>query len=72
MTTTIGWIGLGRMGEAMVKRLLKAGHPVTVWNRTAAKALPLVEYGAVVASGKSHQGRLHQGRVKSKMRRLAS
>ena len=52
MTTTIGWIGLGRMGEAMVKRLLKAGHPVTVWNRTAAKALPLVEYGAVVASAR--------------------
>jgi len=49
MTTTIGWIGLGSMGEAMVKRLLKASHPVTVWNRTAAKALPLAEYGAVVA-----------------------
>lgn len=30
MTSTIGWIGLGRMGEAMVKRLLKAGHPVRV------------------------------------------
>jgi 3-hydroxyisobutyrate dehydrogenase len=48
MSETIGWIGLGRMGEAMVKRLLKAGHPARVWNRTAAKATPLVEYGAVV------------------------
>ncbi len=49
---TIGWIGLGRMGEAMVKRLLKAGHPVSVWNRTAAKAEPLVEYGASIAASK--------------------
>jgi 3-hydroxyisobutyrate dehydrogenase len=48
----IGWIGLGRMGEAMVKRLMKAGHPVTVWNRTAAKAEPLREQGAAVAGGK--------------------
>jgi 3-hydroxyisobutyrate dehydrogenase len=51
-TPRIGWIGLGRMGEAMVKRLLKGGYPVSVWNRTAAKALPLVEYGATVASSK--------------------
>ena len=52
MTQTIGWIGLGRMGEAMVKRLLKAGHPVSVWNRTASKAEPLVEYGASIAASK--------------------
>ena len=52
MASTIGWIGLGRMGEAMVKRLLKAGHPVSVWNRTAAKAEPLVEYGASIAASK--------------------
>lgn len=52
MTSTIGWIGLGRMGEAMVKRLLKAGHPVSVWNRTAVKAEPLVEYGATIAASK--------------------
>ena len=49
MSDSIGWIGLGRMGEAMVKRLLKAGHSVSVWNRTVAKAEPLVEYGAVLA-----------------------
>ena len=30
MSDSIGWIGLGRMGEAMVKRLLKAGHVVSV------------------------------------------
>ena len=52
MSNSIGWIGLGRMGEAMVKRLLKAGHAVSVWNRTASKAEPLVEYGAVIASSK--------------------
>jgi 3-hydroxyisobutyrate dehydrogenase len=52
MTSTIGWIGLGRMGEAMVKRLLKAGHAVNVWNRTASKAEPLLEYGAVIAPSK--------------------
>ena len=52
MTHSLGWIGLGRMGEAMVKRLTKAGHGVAVWNRTAAKALPLVDYGATLASTK--------------------
>ena len=52
MTNDIGWVGLGRMGEAMVKRLLKAGHGVSVWNRTAAKATPLLEYGASIAASK--------------------
>ena len=37
---SIGWIGLGRMGEAMAGRLVKAGHGVSVWNRTASKADP--------------------------------
>jgi 3-hydroxyisobutyrate dehydrogenase len=52
MTNSIGWIGLGRMGEAMVKRLLKAGHKASVWNRTASKAEPLAEYGATVVGKK--------------------
>lgn len=52
MGNSIGWIGLGRMGEAMVKRLTKAGHGVDVWNRTAAKAAPLADYGATVVAGK--------------------
>jgi 3-hydroxyisobutyrate dehydrogenase len=52
MTNSIGWIGLGRMGEAMVKRLLKAGHGVSVWNRTASKAQPLAEYGAAIVGSK--------------------
>lgn len=52
MTSRIGWIGLGRMGEAMVKRLLKAGHAASVWNRTASKAAPLAEHGANVVAAK--------------------
>jgi len=46
---TLGWIGLGRMGEAMARRLHKAGCAVTVWNRTAAKAAPLAAEGVAVA-----------------------
>ncbi len=52
MANQIGWIGLGRMGEAMVKRLTKAGHGVDVWNRTRNKAEPLAEYGATVVNTK--------------------
>jgi 3-hydroxyisobutyrate dehydrogenase len=37
----IGWIGMGRMGYPMAERLLKAGHDVSIWNRTASKAEPL-------------------------------
>ena len=44
----IGWIGTGRMGFAMVKRLLEKGADVSVWNRTTAKALPLAEQGATI------------------------
>jgi 3-hydroxyisobutyrate dehydrogenase-like beta-hydroxyacid dehydrogenase len=46
---TLGWLGTGRMGTVAVARLLKAGHPVTVWNRTTAKANALAEHGATVA-----------------------
>jgi 3-hydroxyisobutyrate dehydrogenase len=42
----IGWIGLGRMGFAMAERLLKAGHDISIWNRTRSKAEPLAEKGA--------------------------
>ena len=45
----IGFIGLGQMGAAIAANLVKAGHQVTVWNRAAAKARPLVETGAVLA-----------------------
>jgi 3-hydroxyisobutyrate dehydrogenase-like beta-hydroxyacid dehydrogenase len=42
----LGYVGLGVMGGGVVRRLLSAGHNVTVWNRTRGKAGPLVEYGA--------------------------
>ena len=45
----IGFVGLGTMGSAMVRRLLSEGHDVTVWNRSASRADALVEAGAVLA-----------------------
>jgi len=48
-----GWIGLGRMGEAMAARLVKAGHNLSVWNRTASKADPLAKIGAKVMTDKA-------------------
>ena len=44
----IGWIGVGRMGTPMAERLLKAGHDVSMWNRTRAKAEPLAAQGAKI------------------------
>lgn len=43
---TIAVIGLGNMGSALASALLARGFTVNVWNRTAAKATPLVEQGA--------------------------
>ena len=45
----IGWLGAGRMGYDMAKCLAKAGYDITVWNRTRAKAEPLVQVGAKIA-----------------------
>ena len=44
----IGWIGAGRMGFAMARRLLDAGCDLAIYNRTRAKAEPLAEAGATV------------------------
>ena len=44
----VGFIGTGRMGQAMARRLLDAEHDVGVYNRTADKAKPLAEAGAKV------------------------
>jgi 3-hydroxyisobutyrate dehydrogenase len=46
---TIGWIGAGRMGAAMARRLAAAGEDVLVWNRTRAKAEALTASGCRVA-----------------------
>ncbi|MDQ0941574.1 NAD(P)-dependent oxidoreductase [Streptomyces sp. V1I1] len=42
-------LGLGMMGTALAAAFLKAGHPVTVWNRSPAKTGPLVAQGALPA-----------------------
>jgi len=47
-TMRVGWIGCGRMGTAMVKRLLDTDYDVVVTNRTRAKAETLGELGATV------------------------
>ncbi|HKD67483.1 MAG TPA: NAD(P)-dependent oxidoreductase [Candidatus Binataceae bacterium] len=46
----IGWIGTGIMGAPMVRRLLRAGHRVRVFNRTLAKAQALADDGATLAN----------------------
>jgi hypothetical protein len=45
----VGFIGTGRMGSAMVRRLLDAKHAVGVYNRTPEKAKPLADAGATIA-----------------------
>jgi 3-hydroxyisobutyrate dehydrogenase len=44
----LGWIGVGRMGYQMAERLLKAGHDVSIWNRTKSKAEPLAKVGGKI------------------------
>ena len=44
----VGFIGTGRMGGAMVRRLLEAKHDVGVYNRTPEKAKPLADAGAKI------------------------
>ncbi|HWG62128.1 MAG TPA: NAD(P)-dependent oxidoreductase [Streptosporangiaceae bacterium] len=46
----LGWLGTGRMGAELVRRLLAAGCDVAVYNRTRSKAEPLAAHGAKVVS----------------------
>ena len=46
----VGFIGLGKMGVPMASNLIKAGHELTVYNRTASKAELLATKGAAVAN----------------------
>ena len=48
--TKVGLIGLGLMGQPIGMNLLKAGHPLTVWNRTSSRAHELVAMGAKLAA----------------------
>lgn len=41
----VGFVGLGAMGQVIVPRLLAAGYPVTGWNRSRARATPLIGKG---------------------------
>ena len=50
MSHRVGFLGLGIMGQPMALNLVKAGHKLTVYNRTAGKAEPLKQAGAQVAS----------------------
>ena len=46
----IGFVGLGTMGEPVANNLRKAGHELTVWNRTPAKANHIVSKGGKLAA----------------------
>jgi 3-hydroxyisobutyrate dehydrogenase len=48
-TEKLGYLGLGMMGFPMSRRLLEAGHQLTIWNRSAGKARALIEAGATFA-----------------------
>ncbi|XP_072971325.1 probable 3-hydroxyisobutyrate dehydrogenase-like 1, mitochondrial [Typha angustifolia] len=47
--TRVGWIGTGVMGRSMAGHLISAGFSLTVFNRTASKAQPLLDLGAKIA-----------------------
>ncbi len=49
----IGWIGTGRMGYQLARRLLDAGCDVSIWNRTRSRAEPLTAFGATVVDSPS-------------------
>ncbi len=53
----VGFVGLGSMGRAMADNLTKAGHALTVYNRTAARAEALVAKGAMLAKTPSETAR---------------
>ena len=53
----VGFIGLGHMGAGMAGNLIKAGHEVTVYNRTPEKAQALVAAGARIAAAKADCGK---------------
>lgn len=53
----VGFVGLGTMGSFMAANLVRAGFPVTVWNRTAARADELAELGATVAASPAELAR---------------
>jgi 3-hydroxyisobutyrate dehydrogenase-like beta-hydroxyacid dehydrogenase len=57
----VGFIGLGRMGQVMGRRLLAGGHDLGAYNRTAEKAKPLAEAGATVVGSIREAARYGDG-----------
>jgi 3-hydroxyisobutyrate dehydrogenase len=57
MALAVGFIGLGVMGQPMALNLLRAGFPLTVYNRTLARCDPLVAAGAQVAASPAEVAR---------------
>jgi len=57
MPQTIGFVGLGIMGQPMALNLIKAGHKLAVYNRTPAKTATLATAGARVASSPADAAR---------------
>lgn len=55
--TRIGYIGLGTMGSAMAENLIKAGYPLTVYNRTVSKAERFIALGAQLAESPAEVAR---------------
>jgi 3-hydroxyisobutyrate dehydrogenase-like beta-hydroxyacid dehydrogenase len=49
----VGFIGLGNMGSAIARNLIKAGHTLTVYNRTRSRAEPFASLGATIAESPS-------------------
>ncbi len=58
---TIAFLGLGNMGSGIASRIVAAGHRVIVWNRTPAKAEPLVRMGA--ESAKAPEAAVAEGDI---------
>jgi 3-hydroxyisobutyrate dehydrogenase len=56
-TTRVGFIGLGAMGKPMSRNLLKAGFPLTVWNRSRPAIDELAGAGATAAASAAEVGR---------------
>jgi 6-phosphogluconate dehydrogenase len=50
----IGFIGLGKMGGNMVKRLLRGGHEVAIWNRSREKTDEIAEGEAIMQQFLTH------------------
>lgn len=46
----VGFVGIGHMGEPMARNLLRAGIPLTIWNRSPEKCAALVDFGATQAA----------------------